>query len=239
MSMMGMFREITPELLERMKGDRSLVEVALLGSFEERSDSGGVVTGSPEIDSLFAAFPARQRDQLKARLEGMAPDARVRMLEQLKSSAEMLRGLAEEARALRAGGASRGEIEPGQLGEQLDIQKAWHGLHFLLAGTIDVSPDPAGQAILGGAEIGDDTGYGPPRYLDAKSVAAVAEALSRIGPDDLRRRYDADALNAAGVYPGGWEDDENKGWLVDAYADVLAFYKGVAARSNAALLYLA
>jgi hypothetical protein len=237
MSMNGRFREITPGLLSQMHDDPSLVEAAILGSFlEGSSDSASVVTGDPELDSLFASFPARQREQLKAAVETMTPDARARMLEQLKLSAATLRGLAESTRAGSASGSAA--IDPAQLGEQLDIQKAWHGLHFLLAGSIDLTPELPARAILGGTEIGEDTGYGPPRYHDAKAVVAIADALSSISPEAFGKRYDADALNAADVYPGGWEDEENRDWLIDAYTDVLAFYRGVAARGNAALLYL-
>jgi hypothetical protein len=237
MSMIGRFREITPELLSRMQDDPSLVEAAILGSFRAgNSDSASVAAGNPDFDALFAAFPARQREQLKAAVERMPPDVRDRMLEQIRQSAETLRGLGEAAHARSA--SSNATIDSTQLGERLDIQKAWHGLHFLLAGSIDLSPEPLGQAILGGTEIGDDTGYGPPRYHDAKAVVAIADALSSISPETLGSRYDAEALNAADVYPGGWEDEENRSWLIDAYTDVLAFYTGVAARGNAALLYL-
>jgi hypothetical protein len=237
MSMNGRFTEITPGLLSQMHNDPSLVEGAILGSFwEGGSDSASIVTGNPELDSLFTAFPARQREQLRAAMETLPPDARARMLEQLKQSAATLRGLAEAAQARSA--SSSAAIDPAQIGEQLDIQKAWHGLHFLLGGSIDVTPELFGQAILGGTEIGDDAGYGPPRYHDAKAVIAIADALSSISPGALGSRYDADALNAADVYPGGWEDEENRQWLIDAYTDVLDFYRGVAARGNAMLLYL-
>ena len=235
MSMIGQFREITPSLLAQMQDDPSLVEAAILGPFREGStDSASAVTGNPELDLVFAAFPARQREQLKDAVEKMPPEVRSKMLEQIKQSAETLRGLAEAARS----NSSSAPIDPAQLGEPLDIQKAWHGLHFLLAGSIDVTPEPSGQAILGGTEIGDDTGYGPPRYHDAQAVVAIADALASIGTEAVARRYDADALNAADVYPGGWEDEENRGWLIDAYTDVLAFYRGVAERGNAVLLYL-
>ncbi len=55
--------------------------------------------------------------------------------------------------------------------EFLDLDKAWHGLHWLLTGTADDTDTPAGQAILGGTEIGEDKGYGPSRLLRPDAYA--------------------------------------------------------------------
>jgi len=62
--------------------------------------------------------------------------------------------------ALSAGERSvRDEFEAGK---SLDIDKAWHSIHFLLTG----AAWEADGLIFGGTEIGedgDDWGYGPPR----------------------------------------------------------------------------
>ena len=58
----------------------------------------------------------------------------------------------------------------------LPVEKAWHGLHFVLTGTAWGTVAPLGLAVLGGEECGQDTGYGPPRYLDVPQVREVAEA---------------------------------------------------------------
>jgi hypothetical protein len=41
----------------------------------------------------------------------------------------------------------------------LDLDKSWHGIHYLLTGTAWEIDEGAGTAILGGEEIGEDTGH--------------------------------------------------------------------------------
>ncbi|MER7284053.1 DUF1877 family protein [Dactylosporangium sp. NPDC000244] len=38
---------------------------------------------------------------------------------------------------------------------ELDLDKSWHGIHFLLTGTAWEVGDGAGAAVLGGGEIGE------------------------------------------------------------------------------------
>jgi len=60
----------------------------------------------------------------------------------------------------------------------ISLEKAWHGLHFLLTG------DPWGGSgyraflLCGGIEQGEDMGYGPARLFDAEEVGEIAETLS-------------------------------------------------------------
>ena len=81
-----------------------------------------------------------------------------------------------------------------------DVDKAWQGIHFLLAGDPWGGEDAAAKAVLGGTEIGGDLGYGPARYLTATEVKEVADAISRIDRDELKRRFDAQAMADADIY---------------------------------------
>lgn len=56
----------------------------------------------------------------------------------------------------------------------LDLDKSWHGIHYLLTGTAWGIGEGAGAAILGGDEIGEDGGYGPARLLDPETVRTEA-----------------------------------------------------------------
>src|SRR5437763_1889481 len=82
----------------------------------------------------------------------------------------------------------------------LSLEKSWHSLHYLLTGSAQEVDSPLGNAILGGKEIGPDLGYGPARFLDARQVQEVSSALSKVSNDDLARRFDLRAINAAKVY---------------------------------------
>src|SRR5437763_27473 len=86
----------------------------------------------------------------------------------------------------------------------LDIDKAWHGIHFLLTGTAWEGSPPLDFLVRGGRQVGDvDVGYGPARGFTSAEVQGLARALSAIAPDALLARYDHRAMNALDLYPGG------------------------------------
>ncbi|MEU4693940.1 YfbM family protein [Actinoplanes sp. NPDC023714] len=121
---------------------------------------------------------------------------------------------------------------------ELDLDKSWHAVHFLLTGTAwGIGDDPAGAAVLGGMEIGEDGGYGPPRYLVPDDVRAVSAALDRLGDDTLRARFDPAALDAADIYPAGWSGTDVEGLLVHL-AELRAFYRAAAGNGEGVLLAL-
>ena len=61
----------------------------------------------------------------------------------------------------------------------LSLDKAWHGVHYLLTGAVEPDGTLLGQAVLGGTEVGEDfTGYGPARLFEPDVVAALATALA-------------------------------------------------------------
>ena len=123
----------------------------------------------------------------------------------------------------------------------LDLDKAWHGIHFLLTGEVWGGEGPRAMAVLGGAAIGDDVGYGPARYLTVEEVRSVAAALRETTKDILHERYIPGDLEQAEVYPSGiWEEEGEEAfeWLVPWYVQLVAFYERIAKNGNAALLYI-
>jgi hypothetical protein len=132
-----------------------------------------------------------------------------------------------------------GEPDDGETGAgcDLDLDKAWHGLHFLLAGRAwEVGPG-AGQAILGGEPIGDDRGYGPACLYAPDLVREVAAGLAGVDEQELRRRFDPQALSAADIYPGIWDEGEEAfEYLAAHYSDLCDFYDVAAARGSAVLI---
>ena len=65
--------------------------------------------------------------------------------------------------------ARRAEPSAGQR-EVLSLEKAWHGVHYLLAGTAEPGPELRSQAVLGGVELGDDPGASPATARRATSA---------------------------------------------------------------------
>ncbi|MFC0682877.1 YfbM family protein [Lysobacter korlensis] len=130
-----------------------------------------------------------------------------------------------------------GEGEPPHYA---DVDKAWHGIHYLLTGKADDAPDPLGSAILGGDELGEDVGYGPARLLNADQVRSIASAL----PDEetFKSRFAPREMTKAEVYPVViWERDGDEAleYLVENYKSLVEFYQGAAARGQGAILWLA
>jgi hypothetical protein len=114
--------------------------------------------------------------------------------------------------------------------DELDIEKTWHGLHYLFAGDAWGGDPPLNFLVSGGREIGDiDVGYGPARGFTSAEVAEIAAALDPITPDDLRSRFDPQGMMAAQIYPEIWDRDpaadDTIGYLVE-YFEMLKPFVG-------------
>ena len=122
----------------------------------------------------------------------------------------------------------------------LDIDKAWHGIHFLLTGCEWEGPEPWSLVVLGGTPIGPDIGYGPARYLLPSQVREVARALADLPRDELAKRFEPASMDEAGIYPQIWERDADDGleYLLSYYDNVVAYYQRTSAQDDAMLLYL-
>ncbi|MER7002836.1 YfbM family protein [Dactylosporangium sp. NPDC000555] len=121
----------------------------------------------------------------------------------------------------------------------LDLDKSWHGIHYLLTGTPwEIGSDAAGAAILGGDEIGEDGGYGPARLLRPDAVRGIAAALDGLSIEVLRARFDPQAMTAADIYPTIWADgiDEFDSYLAPHFTELRSFYRTAAAGGQAVLL---
>ncbi|BBH70295.1 hypothetical protein ACTI_69800 [Actinoplanes sp. OR16] len=119
---------------------------------------------------------------------------------------------------------------------ELDLDKSWHAVHYLLTGTAwSLGDTPAGAAVLGGTEIGEDGGYGPPRYLVPDEVQAIARALSALDERSLRSRFDPAALDAAEIYPEGWSSTDIDSVLAH-FRTLREFYRSAATNGEGVLL---
>lgn len=130
-----------------------------------------------------------------------------------------------------------GEGEPANY---CDLDKAWHGIHYLLTGQADGGPEPLSLAVHGGEEVGEDVGYGPARFLTPAQVRTVSAALDRITEANLRARFDPRAMDAAEIYPAIWGRDgqEALDYLVENYLPWVAFYRAAAQRGDGMITWL-
>ncbi len=100
-------------------------------------------------------------------------------------------------------------------GETLNLDKSWHGVHWLLTrpqqraeGDDWQIPPPEGFLLSVGRAIeGSDHGYGDERAASPREVTDFDQLLQRTPWETLAQRYDPQAMEAAGVYPNNWADD--------------------------------
>jgi hypothetical protein len=125
-------------------------------------------------------------------------------------------------------------------GNELDVDKAWQGLHFLLTGSAWEGSFPLNFIVAGGEEVGDDLGYGPARGLTSGDVRTIDAALQPLAPDELGQRFDAERMTELQIYPFGWSHDPDgeREYLLDFYSDLRAFIRRTAEQGHALLVYL-
>ena len=139
--------------------------------------------------------------------------------------------LVQRAKARFAGRApgqppasAAGALTAGK-GADISIDKAWHGVHYLLCGRAVPGSDLASQVVMGGTDVGDDLGYGPARYFTPDQVAAIARELSRPNLEaEMDARFDPDQMMQLGIYPVQFDDPDDRDWLMDEFRKLRQFY---------------
>ena len=122
----------------------------------------------------------------------------------------------------------------------MDVDKAWHAIHFVLNGSAEPGADDAAPVIFGGEPVGEEMDYGPVRVLRPAEVRALSATLAGIGAEDIRARFSSDRLAAADIYPGVWtEPEEDLDYVLHNYREMAHFYADAAQRGDGLLLYIA
>ena len=134
------------------------------------------------------------------------------------------------------------ELTEGE-GDLGDLDKSWHGIHYLLTGSADESGTPLQFLVAGGTDVGDeDVGYGPPRAFTSAEARAIASALSGVSDDELRSRFAPEAMMRAEIYPEIWDrdpkDDDTLGYLMEYVAILREAMATVTSRGHGLLVVL-
>jgi len=95
-------------------------------------------------------------------------------------------------------------------GPVLSLEKAWHGLHYLLTGSPWKGAEPLCFLVRGGRAVGPDLGYGRPRLLGVDFVQRLDTALQEVGEERLWEGFDAGRFKAEKIYPGIWDEPEDQ-----------------------------
>jgi hypothetical protein len=131
-----------------------------------------------------------------------------------------------------------GDSEPPNY---IDLDKAWHGIHYLLTGQAEGGLEPHSLAVFGGEEFGPEVGYGPARFLTVEQVLSVAGVLSELSPEALGKRFNAKDMEAKDIYPDAiWVRDgqEALNYALEGYQQLQVFYRDAASRGEAVIQWL-
>lgn len=235
MSMTATFVQIDAVELARLQRDPSLAEALFQGdsvipdafiklskAMEER-----VRTVDPQVlGDRLAMLDPRLKAMLTARL-GKAPDEWARSL----TGDDLLKLMEERRSRLSAAQPRAAKAYP-----TLSLDKAWHGVHYLLCGEAEPGATLLSQAVLGGTALGDDdegfSGYGPARYFTVTQVAELTDTLKQ--PDvesEFAARFDPQRMSDLGIYPGWRAGDAD--WLLDSFRRLRDFYSNASADGHA------
>jgi hypothetical protein len=249
MSMMGRFVQVSSDRLKQILDDPSEVE--------ELFASDQTAQALPNLmGALAGKLQGRAPQMLAASMAAMPPELRERLAQSMKNI-----GIDPDALARGEGGddlaklmtermqklglrlpgqppASGGSSQAVGKGASLSIDKAWHGVHYLLCGKVEPGSDLASQAVMGGTEVGEDLGYGPARYFEADEVANIARELSRPNLEaEMTARWDPTEMATLGIYPGQFLAEDQK-WLMDAFRQLRQFYVDASAAKLAVVTCL-
>src|SRR5215467_8265654 len=111
----------------------------------------------------------------------------------------------------------------------MDVDKAWHGIHFLLTGSAEPADLPEGFICTGGRPMGHDDvglGYGPARGFTSSEVKQIAGMLAAADEAKLRSRFDPHVMTRDAVYPGDWAEGDAFGGLIHFYTPLREFHHG-------------
>ena len=216
--------EANPEAVETLFVSPSLPTAGLLNmtaAMQER-----VRTAGPQ---QLAATLSRLPEPLRQQLEGALG----------RTTAALASGQGGEdlVKLLQDRLAKRAQPAAGKR-EVLSLEKAWHGVHYLLAGAAEPGAELRSQAVLGGTELGDDpegfSGYGPARYFRAAQVRELSEELGRPEVEaEAAARFDPAKMEQLKIYPGWNAGDQDKQWLMDDFRRLRDFYASAAANGRA------
>jgi hypothetical protein len=108
------------------------------------------------------------------------------------------------------------ELAPGEgdLGPAGEFEKSWHGMHYLLTGTSDEG-DPPLNFLMHGRELELEDGETPLVTHSSADTRRIADALTRLSDEEVRRRVNPAEMNELEIYPGRWDPEDVEHLLED------------------------
>jgi hypothetical protein len=209
--------QITPKLLESIKNDETLLKRILKTSLPHHGFSN-----LKDFKSLYAGqgiFSVEDFIEKNPYIDALEPELKKEALKRVK---KIFRKNANYDNVLA-------------------LDKAWHGIHFLLSGEVWRGESLMASVLMGGTEIGDEsvnTGYGVPRYHTPGEVGKISENLPSL--EELEKSYEPEKMTAADIYAFNAGDAAEEWiYLSRFYRQMFDYFRGAAKRGNAMLLFAA
>ena len=137
------------------------------------------------------------------------------------------------------------ELPEEAQGEDLDLDKAWHGLHYILTETAAQDEEPWCYLLVGGEQVGDekdhDVGYGPARILMQQQVAAFQQAVASVSPAEVSARFNPVEMTRLDIYPNVWDrqDELLEEWMQESLVELQGFLRRAVEQQQAVIISLA
>ncbi|MFO0857366.1 MAG: YfbM family protein [Phycisphaerales bacterium] len=124
----------------------------------------------------------------------------------------------------------------------IDLDKAWHAIHYILTDSVWEGSFPKAFLLKGGTMFGGDPddplSDQPSRAFSAEQTRAIADMLKSVPLAVFASKYDPRLLDAAKIYPEGiWlRDGDDAREYVTSYYDTLTTFVNSAASKGYCLL---
>lgn len=128
--------------------------------------------------------------------------------------------------------------------DQIDLDKAWHAIHFVLTGSAWEGEFPLNFLVSGGTPVGDeDVGYGPARAFTSEEVRQIEAALAGVSEADFRARFSWEKMKEEDIYPSfGDASDEQKeeelAYVLPNFEGLKGFVARTAQQGQGMLVYI-
>lgn len=118
------------------------------------------------------------------------------------------------------------------IGLTTDLDKAWHGIHYLLTATAWEGEFPHNFLLQGGLSSGDEEiGPGPARFFKSHVVAKIQQSLNSITVEMLQSRFNPKEMMRLDIYPQIWDhdlgEDDTLGYCIDYFLGLRNFLRAV------------
>lgn len=99
----------------------------------------------------------------------------------------------------------------------VSLEKAWHGLHFLLTGEVWEGQGPLAFLLAGGDLLDEEDDA--IRWIAPDATTEIQASLQSLSREELWSRFDAEKMAELEIYPGIWDEPEE-----DLQEEYLMYY---------------